>query len=176
MAERKYWVYGPFEIPRNRDLQQVENGGLPDFWRMVEDWDFGLAMASGCYVFGMRATKGSTPWYVGQAKVSFRQECFTTHKLNHYNSVIEARKGAPILFLVARTSPVRGSFVKRLGRREADWVENFLIRQCLVANKQLLNVSGTAFAKGVVLPGVFRPGKGRYGAEVQEFRRLLNLG
>ena len=113
---------------------------------------------------------------MGQAKVSFRQECFTKHKLNHYNSVIGVRKGTPILFLVARASPVRGSFIKRLGRREADWVENLLIRQCLVANKRLLNVSGTAFAKGVVLPGVFRPGKGKYGAEVREFRRLLSLG
>ena len=80
------------------------------------------------------------------------------------------------MFLVARATPVTGNFVRRLGRREADWVENLLIRQCLVANKRLLNVSGTAFAKGVVVPGVFRPGKGSYGAEVRESRRLLSLG
>ena len=91
MAERRYWVYGPFEIPRSRDLLEVDQAELKGFWERVECADVGLATASGRYIFGMRATKGARPWYVGQAKVSFRQECFTTHKLNHYNSVIEAR-------------------------------------------------------------------------------------
>jgi len=176
VAERRYWVYGPYEIPRIADLSEVDRPGLSGFWENVNAQDVGLAMASGCYVFGMRATKGATPWYVGQAKVSFRQECFTPHKLNHYNSVIGNRKGTPILFLVARTTPLRGSFVNRLGRREADWVENLLIRQCLAANKRLLNVSGTSFAKEVVVPGVFRPGSRMPSREVRAFRRLLNLG
>ena len=175
MAERRYWVYGPFEIPRDRDLMEVDKRGLRGFWEAVENAELGLAGASGCYVFGMRATKGARPWYVDQAKVSFRQECFTKHKLDHYNSVIEARRGTPILFLVARATPERGHFVRRLGRREADWMENLLIRHCLVANKRLLNVSGTVFPKEVVVPGVFRPGKGRNGVDVREFRRLLSL-
>ena len=120
MAERRFWVYGPFEIPRSQDLLEVDKGGLRGLWEQVEYAEFGLAVASGCYVFRMRATSGSRPWYVGQAKVSFRQECFTRHKLNHYNSVIEAKRGIPILFLVARATPERGQFVRRLGRREAD--------------------------------------------------------
>ena len=106
VAERRYWVYGPFEIPRIADRSEVDGAGLSGFWKEVETRDVGLAMASGCYVFGIRAAKGATPWYVGQAKVSFRQECFTRHKLNHYNSVIAHRTGTPILFLVARATPL----------------------------------------------------------------------
>ena len=101
--------------------------------------------------------EGSYHLVCRSSEVSFRQECFTPHKLNHYNSVIGDRKGTPILFLVARATPLRGNFMNRLGRREADWVENMLIRQCLAANRSLLNVSGTSFAKEVVVPGVFRP-------------------
>ena len=174
--ERRYWVYGPFDIPRIADRSEVDRAWLKWFWDDVDARVSGLAMASGCYVFGMRAGKGATPWYVGQAKVSFKQECFTPHKLDHYNSVIGFWTGTPFLFLVARATPVRGNFKNRLGRREADWVENMLIRQCLVANKSLLNVSGTLFAKEVVVPGVFRPGSGRRSSEVKAFRRMLNLG
>ena len=175
MAERRYWVYGPFVIPRSGDGSEVDRNRLQQFWEEVEASDWGLSLASGCYVFGMRAPRGAKPWYVGQAKVSFKQECFTTHKLNHYNRVIGGRKGTPILFLVARTTPETERFTKRLGRREADWVENMLMRQCLVANRKLLNVSGLAFAKEVVVPGVFRPGRGQLSSDVREFKKLLSL-
>lgn len=173
--ERRYWIYGPFEVPRSGTPSTVDKLKLSEFWKIVEEGDYGLSTASGCYVFGLRAAQGARPWYVGQAKVSFRQECFTPHKLNHYNSVIGGRKGTPILFLVARTTPVKGTFAKKLGRREADWVENMLIRQCLVANKRLLNVSGTAFAKGIVVPGLFRPGRGKPSPDVREFKKLLSI-
>ena len=173
--ERRYWIYGPFEIPRSGIPSEVDKAELSEFWRIVEQVDYGLSTATGCYVFGLRAALGARPWYVGQAKVSFRQECFTPHKLNHYNSVIGDRKGTPLLFLVARTTLLRGTFVNKLGRREADWVENLLIRQCLIANKSLLNVSGTAFAKEIVIPGLFRPGKGKPSPEVRKFKKLLSV-
>ena len=174
VPDRKYGVYGPFQIPRTDDRLEVDRSRLRDFWKEVDEWSGGLAGASGCYVFAMRAAKGARPWYVGQAKRGFRQECFAAHKLVRYNSVIGRRQGTPILFLLARVTP-KGKFTKKLGPKEANWVENLLIRQCLQANAELLNVSGTAFATEVVIPGVFHSPAGPRSTETAALRGLLNL-
>ena len=100
MSDRGYRVFGPFEIPRRKDRLQVERSELREFWKTVEGAADGLAAARGCYIFGIRAGKGAKPWYVGQAKRSFKQECFAPHKLVHYNGQISGSKGTPILLLL----------------------------------------------------------------------------
>ncbi len=175
--ERKYEVFGPFEIPRTASLRRVDKNSLNDFWNELEDRrakNEGLASASGCYVFGIRAGKGAKPWYVGQATKTFKQECFTKHKLYHYNEVLTERKGTPILFLLARMTPT-GRFKGKLGSKEADWVEKRLIHQCLDANDDLLNVRDTAFSQEVIIPGLLNSPKARRSTEVQELRSLLTL-
>lgn len=174
-VSRKYDVFGPFEIPRNDKQQRVNEKSLRNFWNELEGQNEGLASASGCYIFGIRAGRGATPWYVGQAKKTFRQECFASHKLVKYNEVITAKKGTPILFLLARRTPT-GRFAKKLSsKEEANWVENRLIHHCLNANDRLLNVRDTAFPQEVRIPGLLNSPKARRSTEVRELRRLLNL-
>lgn len=174
MPDRTYCLQGPFEIPRTDDLLQVDRTQLKKFWQAAEEANSGIATASGCYIFSIRARRGAKPWYVGQAKATFKQECFRPHKLLRYNEVINRNQGRPTLFLLARMTP-GGKFVKRLGKKEADWVESLLIRQCLSANRDLVNVSGTAFATEVVIPGLLRNPPGNPRSEVSELRNLLNL-
>lgn len=177
MPDRKYDVFGPFEIPRTENRQRVDRTSLRSFWQEVEAQppkNEGLASASGCYIFGIRAGKGAKPWYVGQATRTFRQECFTPHKLVHYNGVLTGRTGTPILFLLARMTPT-GRFVNTLGPREADWVEQLLIHHCLLANDDLLNVRGTAFSTEVIIPGILNSPKARRSKEEKDLRNLLNL-
>ena len=177
MPDRKYDVFGPFEIPRTENRQRVDRKSLRHFWNEVEalrQKNEGLASASGCYIFAIRAGKGAKPWYVGQATKTFRQECFTPHKLVHYNEVLTERKGTPILFLLARMTPT-GRFANKLGAREADWAENLLIHHCLRANDDLLNIRGTAFSTEVVIPGLLNSPQARRSREARDLRGLLNL-
>jgi len=51
-----------------------------------------LLNTRGGYIFAIRAGKGFTPWYVGQAKKSFKQEIFTPHKKDIYNCVLANKK------------------------------------------------------------------------------------
>jgi len=76
-------------------LIAADKNSLNKFWSRVDDeLKVGLPGAIGCYIFSIRAGRGVKPWYVGLAeKQSFRKECFTSHKLNHYNNAIAARKG-----------------------------------------------------------------------------------
>ena len=159
MPARKYRLFGPLEIPRGDDLKDVERKALKGFWEAAEDLRAGLAAASGCYIFAIRAGLGTRPWYVGQAKKGFQQECFTDPKLLRYNGVIGRKKGTPLLFLVARMTPT-GRLANGLDEKEVTWVENQLISHCLVANKELLNVSGVAFPTEVVIPGLLNTSRG----------------
>ena len=127
MPPRNYRVYGPLDIPRTDDLRQVDRKRLSGFWKNANDAASELATATGCYIFGIRAGKGARPWYVGQAKKSFKNECFTPHKLLYYNTAVLKRQGTPIMFLVARMTPGRAEIREkiraergRLGGKPAD--------------------------------------------------------
>ena len=174
MPERNYGLFGPFEIPRAAN-GRVDQRVLGDFWEKAEAGCPGLAKASGCYIFGIRAAKGARPWYVGQARKAFKRECFTDSKLLRYNTVLaDQDKGTPILFLLARMTP-GGRFKMSLGVREAGWVESMLIHHCLDANGDLLNVSGTALSTEVVIPGLFRSPPGKPTPEARFLKTLLSL-
>ena len=173
----EYGVFGPFEVPRKDGGRVAAAKALRLFWNeVVEDIKKpGLSTASGCYIFGIRASKGATPWYVGQAKKKFREECFAPAKLNHYNEILaEYQTGTPILLLLARKTP-KGSFVKSLSEREANNLETLLIGNCLRANPDLLNISRTSFFKKAKIPGLLNSPPGALSPSVEFLKRLLNL-
>ena len=172
---KKYNLFGEFEIPR-ADNGRVTNEVLRNFWEKPEKSKKGLATASGCYIFGIRAARGIRPWYVGQATVTFKQECFTPDKRDRYDEVLaNHRRGTPVLFLLARMTPKRGQFLRRLGDRDADWVEKLLIQHCLSANAKLLNVQGAVLPTEVVIHGLLNTPRGKPSKGAQDLRRLLNL-
>ena len=170
-VRRKYDVFGPFEIPRIKNGRRVDRDRRKNFWDELEEKNEGLAFASGCYIFGIRAGQGAKPWYIGKATKTFKQECFTDHKLVKYNQVLDQMKGTPILFLLARRTPT-GKFAKNLGAKESEWVERELIHRCLDANDSLLNKRDTAFYQEVIIPGLINNPRARPSLEVQ---KLLNL-
>ena len=172
----KYDVFGPFEVPRNHGGRVAAARARRLFWNEeVEEDEPGLSTASGCYIFGIRAGTGATPWYVGQAKNTFKGECFMPDKLNHYNGILaEYQTGTPILLLLARMTP-KGSFMKSLSEREANNLETLLIGNCLRANLDLLNISRTSFFKKAKIPGLLNSPPGALSPSVEFLKRLLNL-
>ena len=60
-------IAGPFDISRHGNKQMITKLSLKDLKYDLEDWDVGLSAACGCYVFAIRAGRGYTPYYVGQA-------------------------------------------------------------------------------------------------------------
>ena len=175
MVRRRYGVFGPFKVPRDDGGRVADSGQLRDFWGKVGKNDPGLPDASGCYIFGIRASKGAKPWYVGQAKQAFRNECFTYHKLHHYNKVLaDRKKGTPILLLLVRLTP-GGGFVNQLSKSEANSLENLLIYNCLRANQELLNTSRTSFFREAEIPGLLNSPQGAPSESTKFLSRLLNL-
>ncbi len=94
----KFRVLGPYKIPVEIGPggRVVDRAKLQAFWAQN-----GQATNKGCYVFAVRGSRSTTPWYVGKTTRGFASEAFTEHKLNKYSQAfIHVRKGTPILFLL----------------------------------------------------------------------------
>ncbi|MCY4383387.1 MAG: hypothetical protein OXE44_09590 [Nitrospinae bacterium] len=176
-----YETYGEFEVPRKQtpkgkvfdDSTKVIN----DFWEMVDQQTPGLSKAQGCYVFAIKASKGIKPWYVGQTKKTFKDECFQPQKKAHYNNVINnTGKGTPVMILVARhTSEKKTKLSKALPLSEANFVEQLLISQSLSANSELVNTKNTSFIKKIQIPGVLNSPKGKPSIGAKLLKSLLGI-
>ena len=170
-----YETYGEFEVPykAGKGGKIVFKEGLNKFWNDLDEKHRSLSIGRGCYIFAIRASKGMKPWYVGQTKKTFRDECFQPTKLNHYNNVLSnTAKGTPVLILVARHTP-KGKFSKNLNVKEADFVEQLFITHALSKNNDLMNKKDTRFLRDLQIPGVLNSPKGKPSVGAKLLKSLL---
>jgi hypothetical protein len=162
-----------FKIPTN-DSGYIKDG-LKNFWFQVDEFEDGLSSAIGCYIFSIRAGRGALPWYVGLAeKASFRKECFTSHKLVHYNKALNARNGTPMLTLLPKSTP-GGGLVSPTGgeHRDIQLLEWKLIEKCLSRNNELCNISNTKLLKEMVVNGLMNTPQGKVSQAIADFKNLI---
>ena len=156
-----YIVSGPHVIPtkwispgvKHLDLSK---DALAAFWeREKDESELPIDTAVGCYIYAIRAGKGVTPWYVGQAKKSFGQEVFALDKYKKYaEHYAGIKKGTPIVLLIIRQTPKGKIENVKIAKAEADWVEDYLIRCALDKNPHLLNKQKTQHFTTVTIPGI----------------------
>ena len=172
MGFRMLSVKGPIKVQFNKQRsghgKRIEKEHQNPFWQRASEPL--LEKKQGCYVFALRAGRGSTPWYVGKASKSFQQECFTSDKLQKYNrALFGGKKGSPVLFFV--TLP--GKKMKISARTIKD-VETYLIGVAKETNPNLLNKSKTKTpAWGI--KAVYRGGQGKPNQTERAFRKMLGL-
>lgn len=163
----RFTPYGPFELPRETaNMLKLGAADLRAFWHGVEDQVPGLPDACGCYVFSLRAPRGSKPWYVGKAeKTRFRRECISPHKALHYAQLVAKRKGVPELTLLAQVTE-NGKFRKptKDKRPAISALESMLIGMAIARNSDLLNTKGTRMFSSLVVDGLLNSHKGKGGS------------
>jgi hypothetical protein len=173
MSLRMLHVFGPFRIPvqkhpRFRKVKLIEAKHGRAFWEKLKDRQ--IAKKQGCYVFALRAGKGATPWYVGKAGKSFKQECFGFHKLSLYNSALfSGKQGTPVLFFVALPGKKN-----RVAAKIINQIETYLIQIAKLANPDLLNKKKTKPLRWGIAH-VIRGGKGKATAGERTFLNMLDL-
>ena len=150
-------VHGPFEIPRTNGLVDTGATAKREFWAAVGEEVMGLPDACGCYIFAVKAKRGTLPWYVGlTTKRTFRDEAIGAHQANHYNHAVVNKVGVrPLLFLLAKTTP-GGRFAKPSGNshKDVEFLETFMFGMALKRNPKLRNAKSTKFLKNLVVPGI----------------------
>lgn len=163
----EYTVYGPYRIPVDKRPAGRRVGDLEAFWIDA----ISLKKKRGCYVFGMSASGGLIPYYVGKTVKIFEKECFTSHKIEKYNEALcEYKRGRPVMFFV--TAPNKKGIVNG---REIKIIEDFLIQVGLARNEELLNIKGTKKAKWSITH-VVRGGIGKPTKAERKFKSMMRLG
>ncbi|MHA7816793.1 MAG: hypothetical protein ACX93N_09970 [Pseudohaliea sp.] len=169
-------TYGPYRLGRNANgLLAATASDRRKFWHSVEEEVPGLSYACGCYIFSIRASRGAKPWYVGKAeKSSFRQECLTAHKINHFNQAIAGRRGYPELTLLAQITP-RDKFRKPTNARRASIreLETMLIGMGISRNRDLLNIQKTRMLRELSVRGVLNTDRLATSGPAKALRDLL---
>ncbi len=175
----RYEVFGEFALPRRltrsgKRTLNLSPEALQEFWNNLDNDYSDLSLAKGCYVFGIRAGRGIKPWYVGQTKKSFKQECFTPAKQLHYLRAIEdSRKGTPVLLLVARCTR-KGKISKgSVPQAEADFLEKMLIGMALGQNSKLRNKRDTKYLREIRVPGLVNSPPGPPSSATRSLKRTL---
>lgn len=175
-----YHTFGPFIIPRrtspsgNKVLDSSAES-ISAFWDVVDKKRRQLSTACGCYIFAIRAGGGIKPWYVGQSKTGFRNECFQPSKVNHYHDIVNnSLKGTPVLIFVARHTTA-GNLSTTLSIREANFVEQYLISFALWNNPALKNIKNTSYLRTLQIPGILNNPTGKPSAGAALLQRTLGV-
>ena len=146
--------------------RQVSAANGKAFWAVHT----GIATQAGCYVFAFKASKGYKPVYAGKATKSFKQEVFTSHKLNHFNTGLgHQKRGTPVLFFVCLNKT--SGAVSKSAINEA---ETYLIQAGLAANADLLNDKKTKVATWSI-NGIVRSKAGKPSAAACELRKCIKV-
>lgn len=158
-----FGLYGPFVIERNAGAIPSRQPGMWAAVRKASDragyGEKELERAIGCYAFGIQYGENLKPWYIGMtiANTGFRGEVFQPHKLRHYNSVIDEKRGTPIMFLMPLLTQQEGRFSRDRGKSVPiiRWVEKMLFGVALRRNPDCRNQRDTKFLRNVEVRGVF---------------------
>ncbi len=146
--------------------RQVSAANGKAFWAVHT----GIATQAGCYVFAFKASKGYKPVYAGKATKSFKQEVFTSHKLNHFNTGLgHQMRGTPVLFFVC-LNKTSGA----VSKSAIDEAETYLIQAGLAANADLLNDKKTKVATWSI-NGIVRSKAGKPSAAACELRKCIKV-
>lgn len=160
-------IEGPFPVPNQSGTTAKMVAEDPtEFWKICH----AIKDRIGCYVFALRAGKGITPLYVGKTINSFEKECFTDHKIKHYNYALAPYlKGTPVMFFVL--------YPKKKGKvnvADINDAEDFFIQVGRTINPQLRNIKGAKLPTWGV-QGVIRGGKGKASKPAKDFCQVFGL-
>lgn len=170
-------VAGPFKIKQHGAKQVITKESLRLLKTKLEEYEEGLSDACGCYVFAVRAGKGYTPYYVGQAcKSSLPNEALNPSNISNYNGILTHRKGTPVLFFIPMRTP-QGKFRKRNKTNgylsSLTFLERWLIHAAVSKNYDLINSKETYFLKNIHVKGIFNARKGESTSDSQELAKAL---
>jgi hypothetical protein len=176
-GEMNFDVEGPFVISRHGQKQIINQKSFDDLKKKIDSYKDGLSDACGCYVFAIRAGKGFTPYYVGQAcKTAICKEALNHTNREKYNNALNGSKGNPVLFFVPLLTP-NGKFRKRPkgngGLEALDFLERWLISCAIRKNRNLINNKETRFLRGIHVRGLFNAGKGESTKASQNLGKAL---
>jgi hypothetical protein len=169
-------VSGPFEITRHGKKKLIEKKSTKDLINVLDQNILGLSTAHGCYVFSIKAGKGFTPYYVGQARSqTMVKEALNADNIGKYNGACSDSKGTPVIFFLPMVTP-SGKYRKASKPRLPflDFLERWLISEAINKNQDLINNKETKFLRSIHVPGLFNSKQGEASKSSRLLRKALS--
>lgn len=172
-----FGVFGPYTIPTlPRDNDEIDKKELNSTHWAQWDAEAGLALSTalGCYILSISG-KHPVPWYVGKTEAGFKKECFNPKNLRAFEGVLRKNgRGKPQITLIVNVTP-GGKLVKpsKNEHSQIDFLENYLIATCLRKNPDLCNSKQTRFVRGVYVPGLLNPKRGKPSDSAKSLAKLV---
>lgn len=174
----KFDIFGPYKVPRKKygQTKLITKDSIPMLQEAVNNDS--LINGCGCYVFALRASKGYTPWYVGQAsKMRLLDESMNSNNREKYNKIIATHKGTPVMFYIPKLT--KGGKLAKPTKKEngelkaVNFLEEWLIATALQKNPKLINQQNTYFLKYLHVVGLFNSKAGESHACSQALKRAI---
>jgi hypothetical protein len=174
----KFDIYGPYDVPRTKygKTKLITKDSISLLHSEIDNEE--VSNGCGCYIFALRASKGYTPWYVGQAsKMRLIEESMNLHNREKYNKITAAHKGTPVMFYIPKLTS-GGKFAKPTKKangelKAVNFLEEWLIATALQKNPKLVNRQNTHFLKHLHVRGLFNSKHGESHSRSQELKRAI---
>lgn len=174
----KFDIYGPYVVPKinYRKTKLITKDSIALLQANIDNDE--LINGCGCYVFAIRAAKGYTPWYVGQAaKMRLLAEAMNSNNREKYNKILGDHAGTPVLFLLPKLTN-SGKLAKPTKNKKGElkavtFLEEWLIASALQKNPKLVNKQNTHFLKNLHVIGLFNPKSGEAHNCSAELKRAI---
>jgi len=160
--------FGPCEIPVEKPASsRLIKEDLSGFWERYGN----IASRVGCYVYAIKTGRAIVPFYVGMTTKTFQEECFTSHKLNHYHRAMGYySRGKPVIsFLVYPLHP------GPVNKKAIIELENFLLQAGMAVNPALRNIRG-CIEPCWGIKGIVRSGPGARSKDAHDFAKMMHVG
>ena len=132
----------------------------------------GILNKMGVYIFCIRASGGTLPWYVGKTSRTLAQEIMDSDKLVKYNDILYARKkGVPCFYFLAPRSP-KGV---KVANSHLPAIEESMIAIAYERNHELANINSTKGSWSIdgIMGG--DGGKRRLTREENDFCKVMGI-
>ena len=159
----RFDVTGPFDLGRHGKKSLITKQSQVDLKHQLKNLNAGLDDSCGCYVFALKAGRGYTPYYVGQAcRRGIIDEALNSGNREKYNKVCSESKGTPVIFLIPMLTPTGRYRKKRTNGNlgAIDFLERWLIATAIRKNPDLINNKEPRFLRNIHVAGIFNPTKG----------------
>lgn len=167
MAE--FIVKGPIAVP----IKKQRLGGR----RIDEDQlgklekEHATLREKGCYVFSLKASKGSKPLYVGKAaKQTIIREAFNPRNAGKLGRELNEQKG--ILQIWTITPDGKG----RAPINEIKEIEKEMIEVASIKNPNLINIQNRSKKRNWLIQGVIQAKPGPRATAAKGFRKMVGIG
>jgi hypothetical protein len=161
-------VRGPFllKVKKGPGGKYIPSESVRDFWDQTAKYKD----RRGCYVFCIRASRGTRPVYIGKATKSYGREIFTPSKMEHYyRALAHSGKGTPIFYFVCYP-PKKG----KTNGSHIDQLETFLIQQGKYVSASLQNKKKVQVEKWSI-NGVLRSTQGKPSSAAKNLKSFLEI-